>query len=50
MNYRNAMGIMLMAEPGRWLGAGKLLYFEQEYCISCYYEVRIWNRPNNLSP
>lgn len=43
MNYRNAMGVMLMAEPERWLGPGKLLYFEQKYCISCYYEVRTYH-------
>lgn len=30
-----------MAEPTRWLGDGKLLHFEQKYCISCYYEVRL---------
>ena len=39
LNYRNAMALMFVTAPERWLH-GSLLHFEQKYCISCYYEVR----------
>ena len=31
------MGILFKAHPSRWLGS--LIYFEQSFCISCFYEV-----------
>jgi len=41
VKYRNAMAIMFSSAPDRWLGPGALVHFEQKYCISCYYDVRL---------
>ena len=49
MNYRNAMAIMFSSIPDKWLGPGALVHFEQKYCISCYYDVRIRACPPKLA-